>query len=139
MNHQPKVKCVVSTCNHYLPNNYCGAARIDIWHQQEGIMSTTIEKTECKSFHKREGALGMIAALHNVNFGGLVSSILPGTQVTPAVHCIVSTCTYWGDGDVCHAQAIEVTGDGADECEDTDCQTFELSEEGQRAPTRPRI
>jgi hypothetical protein len=139
MTHQPRVKCVVPTCNHWLKGNYCTAERIDIWHEQEGKMAESIEKTECKSFHKREGVFQMIAGLHNANIDGIASSIVGGSTLTPRVHCIVSTCEFWADGDACLASAIEVTGDQADECEDTNCQTYRQNEEGQRGPTKPRI
>lgn len=139
MTHQPRVKCIVSTCTHYITDNICGAEKIDIWHQQGGQMAKTIQKTECKSFHKREGLLDMIGALHNSNFNGLASSVFQGEPLSPRVHCIVSTCSYWGKGDACLAEAIEITGNKADECEDTDCQTFRESPLGQRASSDPRI
>jgi len=44
------------------------------------------------------------------------------------VLCEVNNCTYWGDGNQCHADAIYVVsrkGDKASTSEETDCKTFE--------------
>jgi hypothetical protein len=139
MHRNPQVKCIVSTCNHWVPNNLCGADTIDIWHQQKGEMSQSVDETQCKSFYKREGVLGMIGSLHNANIGGVAAALLPGETLAPRVHCIVSTCVHWADGDACTARAIEVTGGKADESEDSNCQTFRMSAEGQRGPTKARL
>lgn len=139
MHGQPQVKCIVSTCSHWLSGNMCGADTIDIWHQQKGQMSHTLDETQCKSFYKSEGFLGSVGSLHNANISGVIASVIPGQQVSPRIHCIVSTCVHWGNNDVCTAKAIEVSGGKADESEDTNCQTFVETSSGQRAPTKPRI
>jgi Domain of Unknown Function (DUF1540) len=140
MAHRPRVKCVVNTCTHYMPGDVCAADAIHIWHQQKGEMSRTPDETECKSFHKNENLLDMVGATHNVNAGGLVTApFMAGQQLSPGVKCIVSTCKYWQNGDICEAEAIEITGSSAQECGETDCQTFGLSSKGQQASSEVRI
>jgi hypothetical protein len=140
MAHSPRVKCVVNTCTHYQPGDFCAADVIHIWHQQEGKMSRTIDETECKSFHKNENLLDMVGATHNVNADGLATApFLRGQQLNPGVKCIVSTCEYWKTGDICIAGAIEITGRDAQECENTNCQTFGMSAKGQQASSEVRI
>lgn len=140
MSHSPRVKCVVNTCTHYLPGDVCAADAIHIWHQQEGKMSRTIDETECKSFHKNENLLDMVGAMHNVNADGMVTApFFSGQQLNPGVKCIVSTCEYWKDGDICIAEAIEITGRNAQECENTNCQTFGMSDKGQQASSTVRV
>lgn len=140
MAHQPRVKCIVNTCTHYMPGDVCAADAIHIWHQQKGEMSRTIDETECKSFHKYENLLDMVGATHNVDVSGLVKApLLDGQQLSPGVKCIVSTCEYWAEQDQCVAEAIEITGRDAAQCSTTNCQTFALSSKGQQAPSTPRI
>lgn len=139
MSRQPQVKCTVSSCSHWLPEKMCGADTIDVWHQQKGQMAQNVDETQCKSFYKSEGLLGTVGSLHNASISGVVASAIPGQKVSPRVHCIVSTCVHWDSHDICRAGAIEVSGGEADESEDTNCQTFTLSDSGQRAPTKPRI
>jgi hypothetical protein len=139
MSRQPQVKCIVSSCSHWLSENRCGADTIDIWHQQKGQMAQSVDETQCKSFYKSEGVLGTVGSLHNASISGVVASVIPGQSVSPRVHCIVSTCVHWDSHDICRADAIEVSGGRADESEDTNCQTFSISDSGQQAPTKPRI
>lgn len=139
MSHSPRVKCVVNTCTHYLPGNVCGADVIHIWHQQEGKMSRNIEETECKSFHKNEKLLDMVGAMHNFNADGLIAAPLSGQPLSPGVKCIVSTCEYWKEGDICVADAIEITGRDAQECGQTNCRTFGMSGKGQQASGTVRV
>lgn len=103
-------------------------------------MSRTVDETECKSFHKNENLLDMVGAAHNVNAAGMVAApFFSGQQLSPGVKCIVSTCEYWQDGDLCVADAIEITGRDAQECGTTNCQTFAMSAKGQRASSEVRI
>lgn len=139
MSQQPLVKCAVSSCSHWLSGNMCGADTIDIWHEEKGRMAQSTEETQCKSFYKSEGALGVLGSLHNADITGTIASILPGQATSPGVHCIVSTCIHWDTNDICRAEAIEVSGGSADEGEDTNCRTFAKSAAGQRAPTQPRL
>lgn len=129
----PAVRCEVNTCTHYVDGDYCSAEQIHVWHQQEGRMSKSISETQCKSYHKNEG-LDALGAVHNMN----VDALERGSGFAPGVKCIVSTCTYWEDGDYCNASEIKVSGSNADECEDTDCHTFAYSGQ-QKASTRPRV
>lgn len=127
MHKSPKVLCEVSTCTHWLPGELCGAAGIDILYEEEGRMAEQVAHTECKTFYKRGGLTSYLGSADNVNWGGLVSGPLKaGLQITPGVTCIVKSCKYWSDGDLCVAREIKVSGKNADECQDTDCATFEL-------------
>lgn len=118
----PKVKCHVNTCTHWL-SGMCGAGNIDILNEEEGKMSRMDEQTECKTFYKREGVTSYLGSMDNVNWGGMTSSLVGG-EMSPSVTCVVHSCQFWEDGDLCHADAIEVTGSNADECQDTNCRTF---------------
>lgn len=121
----PKVKCEVNTCTHWLPGDYCSAANIDVLNEEVGKMSEDAAQTECKTFSERRGVANMLGSMDNVNWGGLtVGMFLDGQQVTPSVTCVVDTCEYWENGDLCSADSIMVTGRNARECQDTDCYTF---------------
>lgn len=124
----PDVKCIVDTCTHYLPGNICAANSIDILNEIPGKMSRNAEQTECKTFHHRKGigVTDYLGSIDNVNWDGMVTApFKDGQQLKPKVTCVVDSCKYWVDGDECKADAIEVTGDDADECQDTNCITFE--------------
>lgn len=41
------------------------------------------------------------------------------------VRCIVNTCQYYGNGDQCMAERIEVHPKNAHSTQETDCATFE--------------
>ncbi|MBE3581676.1 MAG: DUF1540 domain-containing protein [Thermoanaerobacteraceae bacterium] len=121
----PKVKCTVNTCVHWLKGNQCNANNIDITHEEEGKMSHIAEHTQCKTFYQRRGVANTLGSLDNVNWGGwITSTLLPGSQVYPAVTCTVSSCEYWVEGNRCRAPEIDVVGANADECQDTNCYTF---------------
>jgi hypothetical protein len=121
----PKVKCEVKTCNHWISGEYCAAENIDILNEEEGNMSTNAEQTECKTFLEKRGMANMIGAMDNVNWGGLATGMfLDGQQVTPSVTCIVDSCQYWEDSNMCSTDYINVSGRNAKECQDTNCHTF---------------
>lgn len=120
----PRVKCVVDTCTHYATGDYCSARNIDIMHEEEGRMSQITEQTMCKTFAQASSFANMLGSLDNVNWGGSVSNLFAGGDMYPTVTCTVNSCEYWKDGNYCVAEAIEVTGRHADECQDTNCQTF---------------
>ena len=40
------------------------------------------------------------------------------------VKCLVNTCYYYGSGDHCHAEKIEIQSRNASTTEMTDCSTF---------------
>lgn len=48
-------------------------------------------------------------------------------QPNGGIKCVVNTCHYYGSGDHCHADKIEVQPRNASSTEMTDCATF-LSE-----------
>lgn len=121
----PNVRCEVNTCNHWLPGNYCTAGNIDILNEEEGKLPFDREQTECKTFNERRGLANMIGSLDNVNWMGLATGmVLDGQQVTPTVTCVVSSCIYWENGNLCNADAINVSGRNARECQTTNCHTF---------------
>jgi len=122
----PRIECEVDTCTHWISGNLCSAANIDILHEEEGNMAQADAHTECKSFAKKKGLANLLGSADNVNWGGLVSSVfMPGQQINPSVTCVVDSCHFWTQGNLCEADAIKVTGRGANECQDTNCATFE--------------
>ncbi|ABO49029.1 protein of unknown function DUF1540 [Desulforamulus reducens MI-1] len=126
MHKSPRVLCEVNTCTHWLLGNLCTAANIDILYEEEGKMAQKDAHTECKTFYKKNGITSYLGSMDNVNWGGLVSgSFREGQQITPAVVCIVESCKYWAKGNLCEAETIQVSGQNANECQDTNCKTFE--------------
>lgn len=45
-------------------------------------------------------------------------------QANNGVKCVVNTCYYYGQGDHCHAEKIEIQAPNANSTEMTDCATF---------------
>jgi hypothetical protein len=126
----PRVVCYVNTCVHYMAGNLCGARNIDIMHEEEGRMSQVIDQTMCKTFHEANGVTDYLGAMDNVNWTGTVMELtLPGHHADPSVTCTVASCIYWAEGRLCTAPAIEVTGAMANECQDTNCKTFQKRKE----------
>jgi len=125
----PSVKCVVDTCTHYLYGDRCGARNIDIMHEEETAMSQVIEQTMCKSFSHKTGIANFLGSADNKNWGGVALGLVnPSYDVHPSVACTVSSCEYWGEGAICIASGIEITGRNSNECQDTNCQTFRKRE-----------
>lgn len=125
----PRVKCVVDTCTHWVPGSLCGAANIDILHEEEGRMARRPEQTECKTFSRKRGLANYLGSVDNVGWGGFArEAFQSGQQITPSVTCVVDACAYWESGDRCNADAIEVGGQGADECQDTNCATSRFTQ-----------
>ncbi|MFC4320418.1 DUF1540 domain-containing protein [Litchfieldia salsa] len=123
----PNVKCNVNTCTHYLYGDRCGAANIDILHEQETQMSEIVDQTMCKTFHDAKNVWSYLGSADNINVLGTAAGLVnPEYQVNPNVMCSVSSCKYWGEGSICIAEAIEVNGMNSNECQDTNCQTFVL-------------
>ncbi|HEU4962794.1 MAG TPA: DUF1540 domain-containing protein [Bacilli bacterium] len=120
-----RVICHVDTCTHYLPGDACGAQNIDIMHEEEGHMARIEDQTMCKTFHEVSGVTSYLGSADNVNWvGSALELLLPGHQADPSISCTVASCDYWAEGRRCVAPAIEVTGASANECQDTNCQTF---------------
>lgn len=119
----PDVKCHVDTCTHWL-SGLCGAENIDILNLSQGQMSLDSEQTKCKTFQRKEGLTSYLTSMDNLNWSGMASTLVGG-DMSPSITCVVDTCRYWGQGDRCHADAIEVTGSQAERCEDTACNTFQ--------------
>ncbi len=126
----PLVKCEVNSCTHWMPDNICAAGNIDILYEEEGKMAREDAQTECKTFHgKRRGVTSYLGSMDNVDWPGMVAEpFAEGRQANPSVTCVVESCKYWAEGDQCEAETIEVTGEDADECQDTNCKTFERKE-----------
>lgn len=124
----PKVKCTVDQCTHYMPGDQCMAAKISVYNEEDTGSSDKSRETQCKSFHHRKTVGDMLGALHNANVGGTISAaFIDGTQITPVVECFVNNCNYWHSNNLCSASQIHVVGENAGKTEDTDCYTFEKS------------
>lgn len=121
----PRVKCTVNTCTHYLHGDRCGAANIDVMHEDETQMSTQHEETMCKTFSHARNIFSYLGSADNVNWGGsIVGLINADYPVEPTVRCTISSCKFWGEGSICLAESIEISGVNSDECHDTNCATF---------------
>ncbi|WP_227874377.1 DUF1540 domain-containing protein [Tumebacillus algifaecis] len=128
-----RVICSVNTCTHYLNEDVCGAAAIDIMHEEEGRMSALAEQTMCKTFHEASGITSYLGSIDNVNWtGALLKMAGSNHQANPQIDCTVASCHYWEEGRGCAASVIEVSGCQANECQDTNCKTFKLREGGTR-------
>lgn len=46
-------------------------------------------------------------------------------QITEGVKCVVNTCHYYKEGNLCTAGTIEITPRNASTSKETDCATFE--------------
>jgi hypothetical protein len=92
-------------------------------------MSKVKEQTMCKTFSEKKGLANMIGSADNVNWVGFAEEIIGmGRQINPTVTCIVDTCKYYEDGDLCIADVIKISGKNASECQGTDCDTFEFND-----------
>lgn len=119
------VKCIVDTCTHYLYGDRCGARNIDIMHEEETKMSEIVDHTMCKTFSHANRLANYAGSADNMNWGGTAIGLVnPNYEVSPTITCTVSSCKYWGEGAICVAEAIEVTGKDSNECQDTNCKTF---------------
>ena len=120
-----KVVCHVATCTHQLPGDLCGAKNIDILNQvPEGAGNKT--ETKCKTFYRKEGLGDYLRSADNVNWGGIVSGVFTtgARDIHPSITCTVNNCQYWSPANLCHADAIEVTGHAADRDENTNCNSY---------------
>lgn len=123
---RPIVKCTVNTCTHYLYGDRCGAGNIDIMHEQELEMSQKKEQTMCKTFNHAKNIFDYLGSADNMNVTGTVMGFInPEYKASPTVTCTVASCKYWGEGSICIAESIEVQYPNSNECQDTDCVTFE--------------
>ncbi|WP_232463400.1 DUF1540 domain-containing protein [Tumebacillus avium] len=126
-----RVVCSVNTCTHYMAGDLCSARNIDIMHEEEGRMSAIADQTMCKTFHDAAGITSYLGSADNINITGtLMELTMPGHHLDPSIDCTVASCVYWDEGRRCTAKAIEVTGMQANECQDTNCRTFERREGG---------
>ncbi|NLY85115.1 MAG: DUF1540 domain-containing protein [Tissierellia bacterium] len=46
-------------------------------------------------------------------------------RITEGVKCVVNTCSYYKEGDLCTAGKIEIRPRNAKSSDETDCATFE--------------
>ena len=126
MTTSPRVVCYVNTCTHFVTGNLCGARNIDIMHETESSMAQIDDQTMCKTYHEGGKVTSYLGSMDNKNWvGGVAEMVLPGHHLDPSVSCTVASCSYWKEGRICTAHAIEVTGAMANECQDTNCKTFE--------------
>lgn len=122
---QPEVYCQVQTCAHWVPKDRCAAGNIDILNQVPGQPASTEQETECKTFVERRGAANLLGAADNANYLGIAAEPFAlGRQITPSVTCTVDSCRYWAEGDRCAAESIDISGENAQECQETSCSTF---------------
>ncbi|HHV94483.1 MAG TPA: DUF1540 domain-containing protein [Firmicutes bacterium] len=122
--HHPKVVCEADTCTHWLPGDVCGAANIDILNEEEQA-AESVEHTMCKTFAERRGLANLLGSADNVNWRGAIeAAIIPGKDLSPTTTCVVDSCVYWEEGNLCAADEIFISGSGATECQDTNCETF---------------
>ena len=125
MSSNPKVRCTVDQCTHYMPGDQCMAAKISVYNNEGNGKSSDIEDTQCKSFHHRKTVGDMLGAFHNANIGGtMTAAYTDGTQITPVVECFVNNCKHWQSCGYCVAEDINIAGDNAAKTADTDCRTF---------------
>lgn len=125
MAHSPIVKCVANTCTHYIPGERCSAANIEILYEEESRMAENSEQTQCKTYQSRSNAASMLGSLGNMNFMGAITELfVPGIQLTPTVSCVVDSCQYWEQGNICTAEHIDVSGYNANEGQDTNCASY---------------
>ena len=123
--HSPTVKCEVNTCTHYVPGDLCSAANIDVMHEEEGRMSQNSEQTMCKTYQARTSVANMVGSMDNMNLSGAVKEpFQAGTQLTPSVTCVVNSCKYWDEGNLCGIEDIYISGRDSDECQDTNCASY---------------
>jgi hypothetical protein len=94
-------------------------------HEEETHMSENAEQTMCKTFHHARNVFSYLGSADNMNVSGSIVGLLdPEYKVSPTITCTVASCKYWGEGAICIAEAIEVTGKNSNECQDTNCITF---------------
>lgn len=117
-----QVKCHVDTCTHWL-SGMCGAENIDILNESSGNMPVDQDQTECKTFQMKDGLGSYLSSMDNLNWSGMAAAIVGG-EMSPSITCVVDTCHHWNQGDVCQANAIEITGSGAERCQETNCSTY---------------
>ncbi|MBP2649748.1 MAG: hypothetical protein H6Q74_573 [Firmicutes bacterium] len=123
----PRVKCTVDKCTHWMSGNQCMAEEISVYNNEQAGTTKAVSDTQCKSFHLGDDVGDYVGALHNANIGGTIKApFMDGTQITPQVECYVANCTFWQQGNHCQASAIEVNGLNVSKASDTDCQTFKV-------------
>ena len=100
----PKVKCDINNCTHWIPGSRCGAASIDILNEEVGKMSQKAEQTKCKTFSERRGLSNLIGSADNMNWVGFAEEVVgAGRKLNPKITCVVDTCKYWQDNNLCNA------------------------------------
>ena len=101
-----KLRCNVENCINF-ERNLCVRPLIKI----DGDCAEKSCDTFCHSFNHR------INSIHNS-----ISGTPRGEEKTD-IKCTAHHCSYNSD-DHCTAQTVEVTGNGACRCVDTECKTF---------------
>ncbi len=120
----PQVVCDVNTCAYNLQGNRCAAGRIEVRNQHRDRTPTGDGDTACGTYRYRRGLGDSLAALTNLNWGGLAREPFhPGRQTSPEVRCGVDNCLHWHEGS-CRAEAVQVAGGAATLPGETNCSTF---------------
>lgn len=98
-----KLGCGVETCQHNQEHLCCiGAIQVG------GTDANTSPETCCESFVEKQSSF--------TNYVG-------SPELDTNIGCHATNCTYNEDG-CCSAEAIEVAGQSACNCHETECKTF---------------
>ncbi|MFT9849910.1 DUF1540 domain-containing protein [Aneurinibacillus sp. REN35] len=110
------VTCTAEYCNYWAEGNLCSADKIVVKNTEGGREASTIDETKCETFELRrdDDAPTSKASSH--------------FETTPevAVGCTVDSCEYWGRGDRCVANHIDIFGMDVKHEEGTACETFDV-------------
>jgi hypothetical protein len=103
----PTLNCTVTNCA-YNSSHYCCLEHIDV----SGLVaSNKTEDTCCSSFvEKTEGQMSNV-------------SNMCSAEPDANIYCKANSCMY-NMGHNCTADAIEIVGQNANHCEQTECSTF---------------
>jgi len=103
------LSCSVTNCAHN-KDDLCSLNDIKVGGHQANVK----EETCCSSFEDREDS---------------VQNMSDSSQAEPEteIECDARECVYNEDKE-CTASEIHVSGDGASECEETECHTFRMKE-----------
>lgn len=100
----PELKCDVQTCMHN-KNSYCDLNTIQVG----GNFAKVADETCCDSFEERKS--------------GTYSNAAKDASPMSKVECKAVDCKY-NDNCTCHAEKINVAGNKACHCGETECATF---------------
>lgn len=99
----PKLNCCVENCA-YNNDKYCCVGAIDV----DGVKAVQSDSTCCNTFLERSDAFTNCACDPNPEID---------------IDCEAKNCMY-NDNCKCHAEKVDIDGDGACNCHETKCSTF---------------